>query len=42
MFKTSFLTPRNFIVIGIMTLVAHIAAKPLYNIIDKKGQDDNG
>lgn len=42
MFKTSFLTPRNFIVIGLMTVVAHIAARPLYNIIDKKGSDNNG
>lgn len=40
MINKALLTPRNFIVIGIMTLVAHIVAKPLYNIIDNKGTSE--
>ena len=36
MLNRAMLTPRNFIVIGLMTLAAHFVARPLYNIVDKK------
>lgn len=41
MINMALLTPRNFLVITAMTVVAHIVARPLYNVINK-GSTNNG
>lgn len=38
MLNKAMLSPRNIIVIGLMTLAAHFVARPLYNIVDKKDE----
>lgn len=42
MINKNLISPRNFIVIGIMTMLAHIVARPLYNMVDKKGDTNDG
>lgn len=35
--NTALLTPRNLVVIGVISVIAHTVAKPLYNAVAKKG-----
>jgi hypothetical protein len=35
MINKNLITPRNFLVITAMTVVAHIVARPVYNAINK-------
>jgi hypothetical protein len=39
MFNKALLTPRNIAIIGIISVVSHIVAGPLYRAVAKKGSN---
>lgn len=42
MINTNLLSSRNIIAITILATLSHIIARPLYNMIDKKDNEENG